>query len=731
MKFKYLYSALAIFGLLMTSCETPEQPGIPENPEEQPAEITMNNGEVDVINVDAERHELSISFTTNYEWTISNDAEWISISPVTGTAGDTTIKVVVMQNDGSERTASIVISCNDASKSIQFIQAAVGPGNDDDDDDDEEIVKKTYVVFGCSVLESYCLGLYDTDKDGGIEVGTEALDVDEIILPEDMSISSLKGIEYFPNLKTITFHNGQNITEADFSANTKLMSIAMYSTNIAELDLSSNPLLYSFELYDNERLRSLDFSSNENLMIVKLFNCINLASLDVSANPNLDILSCISCSLTDIDVSGSPSLRFLECPYNFIEVLDISANPALAILSVTPMLRDNDLKYIILSDENQLDRIESKLISPSTEALIKDHVGLSVCSLELEYTQSVFEVTAKSVVPVEISSMPSWVNFKRKYSLDAFTTVYQFVALSNLEQDVREGQLVFMSADGKTTESVYLTQQYLENTISFIDSTIESVCLSLYDADGNGKISVEKEAPAVTSIEIDNVSCDISLYDIRHFPNLEMLHINGGNIYDADLTHNGKLEFISIINTSLSELELSGNPELKTLHCHHNEMRVLDVSSNKVLKELSASPMKNGKELEYLIVPEGASFDVSDETVVIERGTFRLASGSIELTHELTIFDVTVISTEYSYATTDANWIRMQNTVNDLADNYMIKTTFVAVANKSGAARSADIIIMDAESREVARFTVHQADLPDVDNEYTNQDILPGDDIIM
>ena len=102
--------------------------------------------------------------------------------------------------------------------------------------------------------------------------------------PDRVKISSLRGIEYFPKLK----------------------SLNCVSNRLEELDLSGNPDLERVFCWGNQ-----------------------LRALDVSGSPALKILYCWNNKLTGLDVSGSPGLTDLDCGGNCLAGLDLSANRAL------------------------------------------------------------------------------------------------------------------------------------------------------------------------------------------------------------------------------------------------------------------------------------------------------------------------------------------------------------------------------------------------------------------
>ena len=100
------------------------------------------------------------------------------------------------------------------------------------------------------------------------------------------NISSLVGIQFFPNLE----------------------KLYCYDNQLTELDVSKNTALVYLDCYGNK-----------------------LTSLDVSKNTNLIRLSCFENQLTELDVRQNAALEYLYCYENQLTELDVSRNPALKL----------------------------------------------------------------------------------------------------------------------------------------------------------------------------------------------------------------------------------------------------------------------------------------------------------------------------------------------------------------------------------------------------------------
>lgn len=89
--------AAAVSGILAAAC-------VKEAPEDA---LTVNSTE---INVSAAGASVPVSFTSNADWTISADKEWVSFNKASGVAGDVTVTMTVAPNDGYDaRKAAVTI----------------------------------------------------------------------------------------------------------------------------------------------------------------------------------------------------------------------------------------------------------------------------------------------------------------------------------------------------------------------------------------------------------------------------------------------------------------------------------------------------------------------------------------------------------------------------------------------------------------------------------------------
>lgn len=213
----------------------------------------------------------------------------------------------------------------------------------------------------------------------------------ETIEVEGWNISSLEGIEAFPNLKELKCGNN-SIQNLDLRQNPKLETLKCNTNQLTQLDLSKNPAISYLYCSDNQLeqldvshlkldylycsnnkleqldvknskwLRELDCSKNElteldvdvthkpNLIKVECQNN-QLTSLILGQNKGLKKLNCAHNQLTQLNLDNMSALEELRCQNNQLTALDVSSSSDLTIL----VLKNNHLTSLNLDSNPHLD----------------------------------------------------------------------------------------------------------------------------------------------------------------------------------------------------------------------------------------------------------------------------------------------------------------------------------------------------------------------------------------
>ena len=209
---------------------------------------------------------------------------------------------------------------------------------------------------------------FDTNQDG-ILSSDEIDNITRIEVKGRANLTSVQGIEYFPNL-TYLDCSDTGITELDVSKNLVLETLRCSNTGITKLDVSNNTALEGLFCYFNAGITELDVSNNPALRYLTCFNTgiaeldvsknlelrsldlgnTNITSIDVSNNPELYTLYCYGTGVTELDVSNNPALLFLYCYDTGITKLDVSNNPKLSELACS----DTGIKELDVSNNPEL-----------------------------------------------------------------------------------------------------------------------------------------------------------------------------------------------------------------------------------------------------------------------------------------------------------------------------------------------------------------------------------------
>lgn len=285
------------------------------------ATLTVTQSKTDVLNVTkesftigAEGGELEIEVSTNIEYnvTIPEAAqEWITLVETRALRSESVVLHIDANASTEERTAVVELTDMDGKsyRSITITQEAVAANYDF-----TELCTDT-------IFRDYVFSHFDTDNDG--ELSAAELGAVTEIDVNTMKITSLSGIQCFPNLTTLICSYNRDLTELDVSKNTKLAVLDCDSDSLTTLDVSKNTKLTKLKCTYN-KLPSLDVSKNTELLELWC-GYTNVTSLDVSNNHKLTRLYCTySQQLASLNVSGCTELNRLECENCLLTTLDVS-----------------------------------------------------------------------------------------------------------------------------------------------------------------------------------------------------------------------------------------------------------------------------------------------------------------------------------------------------------------------------------------------------------------------
>ena len=121
-----------LFPLLLTSflafaCQGKEQPADPPTPVDGKTPASISSLSPTSMTYSDAGGTQTVSFTSALAWTVSSDADWVTVSPASGAAGKVEIQVVAASNDGYDgRSAALTVKSEDVSETIAVSQKQKG-----------------------------------------------------------------------------------------------------------------------------------------------------------------------------------------------------------------------------------------------------------------------------------------------------------------------------------------------------------------------------------------------------------------------------------------------------------------------------------------------------------------------------------------------------------------------------------------------------------------------------
>ena len=406
---------------------------------------------------------------------------------------------------------------------------------------EEELVKYQPIVFEDEVFKNWLLQQgYDRDGDGEISY-LEGEKVIEIIIENTNSITSLKGIEFFPNLVKIRVTGLEEwdsnkgawvpigkLTAVDVSKNPKLQEINLDLNQLTSLDLSNNPVIRRVSLQRN-LLTTLNLGCGDSL---EDLNCSynSLTSMDVSPYPNLLSLRLDYNQLSWLDVTPLAKLQLLYCSGNHLTTLDISGCPELASLNIEG---NNDFASIDLYSCPYLSYFSFGYTAITS-------IDLSICP-NLNYVWC----WGCKLNSLDVSSLA---NLNCLYCGDCGLTsldVTQNPKLSDL--DCSYNQLGAVPDLSNCSQLSYLR----------IDDIGITSLSSLYMAN-------------LRTLSCSYNDFSVSGLDLSGFPNLRHLECHNCQLTALDLSNNMRLEYLYCASNYLTDLDIYANSNLVFVDAQNN-----------------------------------------------------------------------------------------------------------------------------------------------------------------
>ena len=446
----------------------------------------------------------------------------------------------------------------------------------------------------------------DTDHNGLLSA--KEIEACTKINISSMSVDSLKGIEYFYNLKTLDCSHNQ-LLFLDLKSNTALKSLNCSYNNLTRLNLSSCKKLKELDASSNffgnsteisfsktSSLEKLNIASNflnefnfSRFSGLKEFNCsdCNLSSLNPASMPALEKLICSKNSLDILNMSRLSNLKYLDCSSSSIQTLKLPSTRSLDtiycqnnLLTELNLSGFSSLKRLNCSDNKLSDLnfgdcpLEELNCGGNTAHTPEEFYDLSqfadpetITVVENGMIDSSYRLTAVNITsPAKI---------RRKFvsaGIEHYDTQLIYIGYLQ-EKDFRSHDLFQqMQQLYPLTDDHMLSREYLKK----VSSLTFSENFPLYQTD----LFYFTGLKSLTCTDLEQLT------DLDLSKNSELIELTctGTGIRSLNLTANSRLEYIQLSGNKLSSLNVSGLTNLSFLDCRFNSLDTIETNGCTSLK---------------------------------------------------------------------------------------------------------------------------------------------------
>lgn len=134
-------------------------------------------------------------------------------------------------------------------------------------------------------------------------------------------ITSLEGVQYFPNLERLIAYRNQDLVHVDLRENLKLKEVSLHTSPLKTLLLPYTPTLRKVDIC-NTKVESLDITMCPGLTFLNA-SFSSLKKIDIKFNHDLEILNLQGTKIQTIDTSNNKLLKTLsvgECQLTNVQV---------------------------------------------------------------------------------------------------------------------------------------------------------------------------------------------------------------------------------------------------------------------------------------------------------------------------------------------------------------------------------------------------------------------------
>ena len=295
------------------------------------------------ITVSYSSNEYEISFTSANAWEATTDCDWITITPESGTSGNSSISVQISENTSTtQRTGSVTISSGTASVTVSYIQeGAIDSGNNGNTPNPDDYTKISLKVDMNSVAnyemsdkewEDYINKSYTSANMNGYGTDFKHIEYSNgwLVIGFDGNVTTIPGVlPYAQYAKTIVLPNSvTNIGDKAFANNTTCTAINFpnslqtigkeafaYATFIKDLELpESLTSIGQGAFFGCSNMTSVTLPSSLHTISTLAFSSSGISDIYIpSSVDNIEMLAFENCvSLKKVIIGNNTQVATME-----------------------------------------------------------------------------------------------------------------------------------------------------------------------------------------------------------------------------------------------------------------------------------------------------------------------------------------------------------------------------------------------------------------------------------
>ena len=440
---------------------------------------------------------------------------------------------------------------------------------------------------------------------------------------QELGISNLKGIEFFPNLTLLRCQNN-NLSSVDLSHNTKLVLLNLAYNKLVSVSLTNNTELEKLYIQSNPSLTSLNVTDHSKLKLLYTPYCASLQTL-----------FCYRCALTSLTVTGCSALKQLKCYENpnlteieglgdctnltwldceDCKVSDLSATSNMNKLERL-LCRNNKLTSLSINNKNYLNYLRVSGNSQLTELSCYSNnlISLDVTNctamtdLRCYYNANLTEITGlascKAITYLDCDGC----SITDLSAVEGMTNLERLICRNNKFTSLsvtNKSKLVYLMVKGNTL----MTSLYCnDNALTSLDVAQCTALKTLYCYSNSNLATITGLADCTNLETLRCHSCALTdLSAVSGMTKLTDLRCGWNKLTTLNVSNKTKLVYLLCQNNLLTTLNISGCTVLKELYCGGNKftgysvtnfakLETVDVSNSTSLTTLKAynNPLMN------------------------------------------------------------------------------------------------------------------------------------------